>query len=88
MKPTNTLCKHCQKGKKTNTRFKSKEYSMTRALEIVHTDLVGPNTTKGFKGMGKKCNSPLLGHLNRMELLKERTRQYRKWLEQCLWIPN
>ena len=24
MKPTNTLCKHCQQGKKTNTRFKSK----------------------------------------------------------------
>jgi hypothetical protein len=23
-KPTNTLCKHCQQGKKTKTRFKSK----------------------------------------------------------------
>jgi hypothetical protein len=41
-KPTNTLCKHCQQGKKTNTMFKSKEYSMTRPLEIVHIDLVGP----------------------------------------------
>jgi hypothetical protein len=30
MKPTNTLCKHCQQGKKTKTRFKSKEYSTTR----------------------------------------------------------
>jgi transposase InsO family protein len=50
MKPTNTLCKHCQQGKKTNTRFKSKEYSTTRPLEIVHTDLVGPTTTKGLKG--------------------------------------
>jgi hypothetical protein len=50
MKPTNTLCKHCQQGKQTNTRFKSKEYSMTRPLEIVHTDLVGLNTTKGLKG--------------------------------------
>jgi hypothetical protein len=48
-KPTNTLCKHCQQGKQTKTRFKSKEYSMTRPLEIVHTDLVGPTTTKGFK---------------------------------------
>jgi hypothetical protein len=45
-KPTNTLCKHCQQGKQTKTRFKSKEHSMTRPLEIVHTDLVGPNTTK------------------------------------------
>jgi hypothetical protein len=50
-KPTNTLCKHCQQGKKTKTRFKSKEYSTTRPLEIVHTDLVGPNTKKGLKGV-------------------------------------
>jgi hypothetical protein len=49
-KPTNTLCKHCQQGKKTKTRFKSKEYSTTRPLEIVHTDLVGPTTKKGLKG--------------------------------------
>jgi hypothetical protein len=49
-KPTKTLCKHCQQGKKTKTRFKSKEYSMTRPLEIVHTDLVGPTKTKGLKG--------------------------------------
>jgi hypothetical protein len=26
MKPTNTLCKNCQQGKKTKTRYKSKEY--------------------------------------------------------------
>jgi hypothetical protein len=45
-KPTNTLCKHCQQGKQTKTRFKSKEYSTTQPLEIVHTDLVGPNTSK------------------------------------------
>jgi hypothetical protein len=49
-KPTNTLCKHCQQGKQTKTRFKSKEYSMTRPLEIVHTDLDGPTTKKGLKG--------------------------------------
>jgi hypothetical protein len=49
-KPTNTLCKHCQQGKKTKTRFKSKEYSTTGPLEIVHTDLVGPTTIKGLKG--------------------------------------
>jgi hypothetical protein len=48
-KPTNTLCKHCQKGKQTKTKFKSKEYSTTRPLEIVHIDLVGPTTTKGLK---------------------------------------
>jgi hypothetical protein len=49
-KPTNTLCKHCQQGKKTNTKFKSKDYSTTRPLEIVHTDLVGQTTTKVLKG--------------------------------------
>jgi hypothetical protein len=49
-KPANTLCKHCQQGKKTKTRFKSKEYSTTKPLEIVHTDLVGPTTKKGLKG--------------------------------------
>jgi hypothetical protein len=50
MKPTNTLCKHCQQRKQTKTRFKSKEYSITKPLEIVHIDLVGPTTTKGLKG--------------------------------------
>jgi transposase InsO family protein len=50
MKPTNTLCKHCQQGKKTKTRFKSKEYSTTRPLKIVHTDIVGPTTKNGLKG--------------------------------------
>jgi hypothetical protein len=49
-KPTNILCKHFQQGKKTKIRFKSKEYSTTKPLEIVHTDLVGPTTTKGLKG--------------------------------------
>jgi hypothetical protein len=48
--PTRTLCKHCQQGKETNTKFKSKEYSTTRPLEVVHIDLVGPNKTKGLKG--------------------------------------
>jgi hypothetical protein len=50
-KLTNTLCKHFQQGKQTKTRFKSKEYSTTKPLEIVHTDLVGPTTTKGLKGV-------------------------------------
>jgi transposase InsO family protein len=49
-KPTNTLCKNCQQGKQTKTGFKSKEYSTTRPLEIVHTNLVRPTTTKGLKG--------------------------------------
>jgi hypothetical protein len=44
---TLTRCsRHCQQGKQTKTRFKSKEYSTTKPLQIVHTDLVGPTTTK------------------------------------------
>jgi hypothetical protein len=49
-KKTNTSCKHCQQGKKTNTRFKSKEYSTKRPIEIVHIDIVGPTRTKNLKG--------------------------------------
>jgi hypothetical protein len=49
-KPTNTSCNDYQQGKQTNTRFKSKEYSTTRPLEIVHTDIVGTTTKKGLKG--------------------------------------
>jgi hypothetical protein len=54
-KPTNTLCKHCQQGKQTKTRFKSKEYYTTRPLEIVHSDLFGPTTKKGLKGEKYLC---------------------------------
>jgi hypothetical protein len=49
-KPTNSLCKHFQQGKQTKTRFKSKVYSTTKPLEIVHIDLVGTTTKKGLKG--------------------------------------
>jgi hypothetical protein len=49
-KPTNILCRHCLQGKQTKTNFKSKEYSTTKPLEIIHTDLVGTTRTKGFKG--------------------------------------
>jgi transposase InsO family protein len=49
-KPTNTLRKQCQQGNQTKIRFKSKEYSTKRPLEIVHIDLVGPIATKGLKG--------------------------------------
>jgi hypothetical protein len=36
--------------KQTKTKFKSKEYSMTKPLEIVHTDLCGPMRIKGLNG--------------------------------------
>jgi hypothetical protein len=49
-KPTNTMCKHCLHGKQTRTEFRTKEYSTTKPLEIVHTDLCGPMRTKGMNG--------------------------------------
>jgi transposase InsO family protein len=38
------------KESKQRPDLKSKEYSTTRPLEIVYTDLVGPTTTNGLKG--------------------------------------
>ena len=45
-----SVCKQCQHGKQTRVRFKTKEYSTTKPLEIVHTDICGPMRTKGMKG--------------------------------------
>lgn len=49
-KPSNTVCKHCQIGKQTKVSFKTKEYSTTRPLELIHTDLYGHMRTKGWNG--------------------------------------
>ena len=86
MKPTNALCKHCQRGKKTKTRFKSKECSTTRPLEIMHTDLVGATTTKGLKG--ERYFMLLVDDYTRIShnLLKT-SRSTRKWLK-MRWIQE
>jgi len=49
-KPVNTLCNRCLQGKHTSTKFKSKEYSTKKTLEIVQTRLCGPTRTKGLNG--------------------------------------
>jgi hypothetical protein len=49
-KPVNTLCENCLQGKQTRTKFKSKEYSTKKPLDIVHTDLCGPTRMKGLNG--------------------------------------
>ena len=49
-KPVNIVCKQCQHGKQTKVEFKTKEYSITKPLELVHTDLCGPMRTKGLEG--------------------------------------
>ena len=48
--PSNPICKHCQIGKQTRVRFKTKEHSTTEPLELIHTDLCGPTGTKIIYG--------------------------------------
>jgi hypothetical protein len=93
-KPTNTLCKHCQQGKQKKNKFKSKEYSTTRPLEIMHIDLVKPTKTKGLKG--EKYFMLLVDHYTRMNvvfLLKNKSESLktsistRKWLK-MKWIQK
>ena len=49
-KPANATCKKCHHGKQIEVEFKTKEYSTTNPLELVHTDLCGPMKTKGLEG--------------------------------------
>lgn len=49
-KPNNTICKHCKHGKQTKFEFKTKEYSTTKPLELVHTYMCGRMRTKGLEG--------------------------------------
>ena len=50
IKPSNSVCKHSQHGKQTKVRFKTKEYSTSKPLELVHINLCGPTRTKSTKG--------------------------------------
>jgi hypothetical protein len=49
---------------KTKFEFKTKEYSTTKSLEIVHTDLCGPTRTKGLNG--EQYFKPLIDEYTRM----------------------
>ena len=37
IEPSNFVCRHCQHGKRIRVRFKKKEYSTSKPLELVHT---------------------------------------------------
>jgi transposase InsO family protein len=50
IKPSNAMCRHCQLGKQTRVRFKTKEYTTSKHLELFHTDLCGPTRTKSLQG--------------------------------------
>ena len=49
-KPSNPICRHCQLGKETRIRFRTKEYLTSKPLELVHTDLCGPRRIKSLQG--------------------------------------
>ena len=49
-KPLNSSCRNCQLGKQTRAEFKTKEFSTTKPLELIHTKLYGPMRTKGING--------------------------------------
>jgi len=47
---SSSVCKQCQHGKQTRVKFKTKEHSTTKPLEIVHVDVCGPMRTTWLKG--------------------------------------
>lgn len=47
-KPLNDIYDSCQKGMKTWTRFKVKEYYTSKLLNIIHTDLCESMRTKSI----------------------------------------
>jgi len=46
----NTICKSCQFRKQTRVHFKSKEFTTSRALELVHADVCGPTRKQSPRG--------------------------------------
>jgi hypothetical protein len=46
----NSICKQCQHGKQSKVKFKTKEYSTTKPLEIIHADVCGTMRTTGLNG--------------------------------------
>lgn len=48
IKSSNFVCRHCQHGKHTKVRFKTKEHSISKPLELVHTDFYGPTRTNFY----------------------------------------
>jgi transposase InsO family protein len=49
IKPSNPVCKNFHLGKQTKVRFKTKQYSTSRPLDLVHIDLCGPTRTRSIQ---------------------------------------
>ena len=50
IKPSNLVCRNSQYGKKTKVRFKIKDHSTSKPLELSHIDLCGTTRTKSLQG--------------------------------------
>jgi hypothetical protein len=50
IKPSDPICNHCQIGKKTRVRFKTKEHFTTKLLDLIHPDLCRPTRSKRTYG--------------------------------------
>jgi len=51
-KPNQGVCGPCQHGEQTRTSHKTKEFSTSKPLEIIHADLCGPTRTLASKEKG------------------------------------
>jgi len=49
-KPTNTIFNPCQHRMQMRVSFKTKDYSTSKPLELVHTYLHKPTRTQNLKG--------------------------------------
>lgn len=49
-KPENVVCKECHEGKQARISFKIKEYTSTRPLQLIQTNLCVPTRTKSLNG--------------------------------------
>lgn len=45
-RPDNSIYKYCQFGKKTRNQFKIKEFSSSKPMDLIHTDICSPTRIK------------------------------------------
>lgn len=49
-KPSSNMCRHCQHANQTHVGFKTKLFTSSKPLEIIHTDLCGPTRCQNLQG--------------------------------------
>jgi len=49
-KPSSIFCNQFRHGKQSRMSFKTKEYTTSKTLKLVHTDICGPTRTKSLQG--------------------------------------